>query len=97
MLKRVKMQNTLSGVQEYGVPNVFSPRDLVSRPNNMDETVLHTHCAADLCLCFRISHHAARIVFLYCDFFLFHFAYFDASNNGSYKVHSHGQKIHACK
>ena len=33
---------------DYVVPNVtnvFSPRDLhvVSRPNNMDETVLHTH------------------------------------------------------
>ena len=24
------------------VPNVFSPRDLVSRPDNMDETVPHT-------------------------------------------------------
>ena len=27
---------------EYVVPNVLSPRDLVSRPDNMDETVLHT-------------------------------------------------------
>ena len=25
---------------DYVVPNVFSPRDLVSRPDNMDETVL---------------------------------------------------------
>ena len=24
------------------VPNVLSPRDLVSKPDNMDETVLHT-------------------------------------------------------
>ena len=24
-------------------PNVLSPRDLVSRPENMDETVLHTY------------------------------------------------------
>ena len=24
------------------VPNVISPRDLVSRPDNMDETVIHT-------------------------------------------------------
>ena len=24
------------------MPNVFSPRDLVSGPDNMDETVLHT-------------------------------------------------------
>ena len=25
---------------EYVVPNVLSPRDLVSRPENMDETIL---------------------------------------------------------
>ena len=27
---------------DYGVHNVLSPRDLVSRPDNMDETVPHT-------------------------------------------------------
>ena len=27
----------------YLVPNVLSPRDKVSRPDNMDETVPHTH------------------------------------------------------
>ena len=27
---------------DYVVPNLFSPRDLVSRPDNMDEAVLHT-------------------------------------------------------
>ena len=27
---------------DYVVPNVLSPTDLVSRPDNMDETVLHT-------------------------------------------------------
>ena len=27
---------------DYVVPNVLSLRDLVSRPDNMDETVLHT-------------------------------------------------------
>ena len=27
---------------DYVVPNVFSPRDLVFRPDNMEETVLHT-------------------------------------------------------
>ena len=27
---------------DYVVPNVLSPRDLVSRPDNMDETVPHT-------------------------------------------------------
>ena len=25
--------------RDYAVPNVFSPRDLVFRPDNMDETV----------------------------------------------------------
>ena len=28
--------------RDYVVPNVLSPRDLVSRPDNMDETVTHT-------------------------------------------------------
>ena len=28
---------------DYDVPNVLSPRDLVFRPDNMDETVPHTH------------------------------------------------------
>ena len=27
---------------DYVVPNVFSPRDLVFKPDNMDETVPHT-------------------------------------------------------
>ena len=27
---------------DYVVPNVLSPRDLVSRPDNMDETIPHT-------------------------------------------------------
>ena len=29
--------------EDYVVPNVLSPRDLVFRPDNMDETVPHTH------------------------------------------------------
>ena len=28
---------------DYVVPDVLSPRDLVFRPDNMDETVPHTH------------------------------------------------------
>ena len=28
--------------EDYVVPNVLSPRDLVVRPDNMDETVPHT-------------------------------------------------------
>ena len=34
---------------DYVVPNVLSPRDLVFRPDNMDETVLHTHVYTILC------------------------------------------------
>ena len=30
------------------MPNVLSPTDLVSRPDSMDETVLHTIAACDL-------------------------------------------------
>ena len=31
------------GAGDYAVPNVLSPRDLVSRPDIMDETVPHTY------------------------------------------------------
>ena len=33
---------------DYVVPNVLSPRDLVFRPDNMDETVPHTLQASQL-------------------------------------------------
>ena len=33
---------------DYVVPNVLSPRDLVSRPDNMNETVLHTTIASKM-------------------------------------------------
>ena len=32
---------------DYVVPNVSSPRDLVSRPDNMDETVLSSAFTSD--------------------------------------------------
>ena len=32
---------------DYVVPNVLSPRDLVSRPDIMDETVPHTSCSVE--------------------------------------------------
>ena len=32
---------------DYVVPNVLSPRDLVFRPDNMDETVPHTEQIAN--------------------------------------------------
>ena len=31
--------------EDYVVPNVLSQRDLVSRPDNMNESVLRTKCA----------------------------------------------------
>ena len=33
---------------DYVVPNVLSPRDLVYRPDNMDETVPHTYRLASV-------------------------------------------------
>ena len=33
---------------DYVVPNVLSPRDLVFRPDNMDETVPHTYLSFHL-------------------------------------------------
>ena len=33
---------------DYVVPNVLSPRDLVFRPDNMDETVAHTYMVKTL-------------------------------------------------
>ena len=39
---------------DYVVPNVLSPRHLVFRPDNMDETVRHTHkmCVSTGFCCF---------------------------------------------
>ena len=36
---------------DYVVPNVLSPRDLVFRPDNMDETIPHIIQLYRLCLC----------------------------------------------
>ena len=36
---------------DYVVPNVFSPRDLVFSPDNMDETVPHTQSQGGTELC----------------------------------------------
>ena len=33
---------------DYVLPNVLSPRDIVSRPDNMDGTVPHTHDSQNL-------------------------------------------------
>ena len=41
---------------DYVVPNVLSPRDIVSRPDNMDETVLHTHNLTSLFIYFVWLH-----------------------------------------
>ena len=40
---------------DYVVPNVLSPRDLVFRPNNMDETVPHTLTFAQGCVHTKIQ------------------------------------------
>ena len=43
---------------DYVVPNVLSPRDLVFRPDNMDETVPHTHyhfCSFQKYQCFKLA------------------------------------------
>ena len=37
--------------EDYVVPNVLSPRDLVFRPDNMEETVPHTHTTPNNCCC----------------------------------------------
>ena len=34
------IQTNCNEAGDYVVPNMFSPRDLVSRPDNMDETIL---------------------------------------------------------
>ena len=39
---------------DYVVPNVLSPRDLVFRPDNMDETVPHTDGGCVMLLITRI-------------------------------------------
>ena len=35
---------------DYVVPNVLSPRNLVSRPDIMDETVPHTYIDSTICV-----------------------------------------------
>ena len=48
---------------DYVVPNVLSPRDLVFRPDNMDETVPHTCSRPQLIdhLEWNIHVHACRL------------------------------------
>ena len=42
---------------DYVVPNVLSPRDLVFRPDNMDETVPHTYSVyGDLSVWYSFVH-----------------------------------------
>ena len=42
---------------DYVVPNVLSPRDLVSRPDIIDETVPHTSkCQISLVVKYRYDH-----------------------------------------
>ena len=57
------------------MPNVLSPRDLVSRPDNINETVLSSHCAlivdqlanlhfiSPLVLCSHVTYRLALVLF----------------------------------
>ena len=40
---------------DYVVPNVFSPREIDSRPDNMDETVLNTFNLVICCIFFLLN------------------------------------------
>ena len=48
---------------DYVVPNVLSPRDLVSRPEIMDETVPHT---TQECFCFTFKFRLIYGILLQC-------------------------------
>ena len=45
---------------DYAVPNVLSPRDLVFRPDKMDETVPHTHTCCILVITSDIFTHGLK-------------------------------------
>ena len=52
---------------DYLVPNVLSPRDLVFRPDNMDETVPHTFCKLKaLIRCCIMPYNALSDMVLHC-------------------------------
>ena len=56
---------------DYVVPNVLSPRDLVSRPENMDKTVLHTQNILHP-LFWAASYHGVQCrIVLVVNFFIF--------------------------
>ena len=52
---------------DYAVPNVLSPRDLVFRPDNMDETVPHTHTQA------RLYMHSESLSFFFHNYDIYKF------------------------
>ena len=49
---------------DYVVPNVLSPRDLVFRPDNMDETVPHTQIGYPITIVSQFTFHEELQVFL---------------------------------
>ena len=58
--------------EDYVVPNVLSPRDLLSRPDKMDETVLHTKrvwtggvCDVHDNVLLALPHHAELVLNIY--------------------------------
>ena len=48
---------------DYVVPNVLSPRDLVFRPDNMDETVPHTQTLKYQKIMFEFSCYCIHVQF----------------------------------
>ena len=63
---------------DYVVPNVLSPRDLVFRPDNMDETVPHTSPYSSVkqirYLLFAYAKIAAQLISAFC--FSLHIYYY---------------------
>ena len=47
------------------MPNVLSPRDLVSRPDKMDNTVLHTQLMCDFDLVYAKTGFLMKLTFLH--------------------------------
>ena len=61
---------------DYVVPNVLSPRDLVFRPDNMDETVPHTTHSRNYMASVRRDFLSLFALRIGCDVILWHFLCF---------------------
>ena len=73
------------------MPNVLSPRDLVFRPDNMDETVPHIYEFGDLPLFVVVK----ALPSLCCVMFHINILYlYVSANKDSYRHDSHADKWH---